>query len=376
MDWRLWMFFVALGVRFRDLAVLLKHSSPEEVEAAAGVGDDVGEAGGVNDDVIGVPEGDAGEILGEDLLDLDVVVAAGGLVGGSAGGLEEGVEVRVGVASAIGSPGREHAGGVGVVEDVGVFVGADPAKEIKLEGTFGDVSVEGAELGGAEGEVDAGVAEFGLHGLGFEAGGFVGGGLHGEAEADAVVVWVEAGGVEELDGAGGAVGVVGERSRGCGGPVAGWKESVGGLGLAAPDGGDESGLVDGEGDGLADARVAKGGVLRVDIEVVDARAGAGGGTEIGLIAEGVDHVHGEEIAFDVCGAFFHLEGGGDGVGDDLEDEVLQGGAGGAGPVGWVAIEDDVFVLHLGDEAEGAGADGMEAFAAVGTGFDDTEEAVG
>ena len=107
------------------------------------------------------------------------------------------------------------------------------------------------------------------------------------------------------------MGVLGEAGGGGGGPVAGGKEGVGGTGVVAPESGDEGGLVDGEGDGLSDAGVldagvGEGGILDVEVEVVDARAGAGVYAEVGLIAEGVDHVHGEEIAFDVGGTFFHL----------------------------------------------------------------------
>jgi len=65
-----------------------------------------------------------------------------------------------------------------------------------------------------------------------------------------------------------------------------------------------------------------------------------------------------------------------GVGNDFEADVLEGGADGVGPVGGVAVEEDFFVLELGDEAEGAGADGVNAFVAGGAGFDDAEEAVG
>jgi len=95
-----------------------------------------------------------------------------------------------------------------------------------------------------------------LHGLGFEARGLVGGGLEGEAETDAVAVGREAGGVEELEGAGDVVRVLGEVGGGGGGPVAGRQERVGGTGLVAPESGDEGRLVDGTGDGLADARIA------------------------------------------------------------------------------------------------------------------------
>ena len=99
----------------------------------------------------GVPEGDDGEVFGYDLLDFDVVCAAGGLVGGGGGWVRSCVDFGVGVVAAVAAFWGEAGGGVGVAEDVGVFVGADPAEDVELEGSFGDVGVEGAELGGAEG---------------------------------------------------------------------------------------------------------------------------------------------------------------------------------------------------------------------------------
>jgi hypothetical protein len=114
-----------------------------------------------------------------------------------------------------------------------------------------------------------------------------------------VVVGLEAGGVEECDGSGDVVGVLREIGvRGCG-PVAGRQERVSEVGVAAPESGDEGRPVDRGGDGLADARVLQGGVLDVEVYVVDACAGAGGDAEVGLVGEGVHHVHGENVALDV-----------------------------------------------------------------------------
>ena len=48
---------------------------------------------------------------------------------------------------------------------------------------------------------------------------------------------------------------------------------------------------------------------------------------------------------------------------------------GASPVVSVAFENDLFVLHLADELERTGADGMQAFVAAGAALNDAEEAV-
>ena len=48
--------------------------------------------------------------------------------------------------SAVASFRRHHGGAVGITEDVGIFVGTAPAENIDLEGAFGYIGVEGAEL--------------------------------------------------------------------------------------------------------------------------------------------------------------------------------------------------------------------------------------
>ena len=87
------------------------------------------------------------------------------------------------------------------------------------KGAVGDVGVEGAELAGADRELDASGAELLLEDLGKETGGFVGAGLHLQVKADSSAVCGITGLLEESAGAGGVVGIMGEGCRECGGPV-------------------------------------------------------------------------------------------------------------------------------------------------------------
>ena len=50
----------------------MKLSGAEEIETAAGVERQVAEACGMDDDVVGIPERERGQIIGEYLLDLEV----------------------------------------------------------------------------------------------------------------------------------------------------------------------------------------------------------------------------------------------------------------------------------------------------------------
>ena len=60
---------------------LLKLGGTEKIEAAAGIEREVRQARRVDDDVVGIPEWDRGEICREYLLDLKIVLAAHGFVG-------------------------------------------------------------------------------------------------------------------------------------------------------------------------------------------------------------------------------------------------------------------------------------------------------
>jgi len=105
----------------------VQFGGAKKIETAAGIECEVGQSRVVDDNVVGIPERNRGKIDSEDLLDLDVIVAARVVVGGCAGGFEQGVNARVGIVTAVRPAGRKRLGGVAVVEDIGIFVRADPA---------------------------------------------------------------------------------------------------------------------------------------------------------------------------------------------------------------------------------------------------------
>src|SRR6185437_4132434 len=254
--------------------------------------------------------------------------AAGLCVGaGFGGGLrEEGIDTRIEVVAAVGAAWRKAGGGVHVAEDVGVLVGADPFEDVHLERAVRDVGVEGAELRRADGERDSCGAKLLLQGDGEQAGLLVGGDLEVELKANAVRVWVKAGGVEQCAGAGGIVRVLREVGGRGGGPGAGRKQrALRELGVTAVERGDDGGAVDCERDGLSDAAVGEGGVGDVEVDVPDGRAGDLGDFYRGRVAQRVDHVRCEDVGGGVGGAFLKFERGGDGVRHDVELETGVGG---------------------------------------------------
>ena len=306
-----------------------EYGGGEEGVTAGWGGGEIGEAAIGDEDGVRVPEGKGGKVGGEDLLSLDVVGAADGLVGLGGGVVEEVVEYGVAVSATICALGGDAGGGEGVGEDVGLLVAANPAEGVELEAAAGEVLEEGGGFVGADLEIDADLGELLLECGGEEAGAFVGGGLHGEVEADAVGVGGAAGGVEKLAGAGEVVGVAGDV--GGVGPVGGGEEAEGELGAAAEQGGADEFAVNGAGDGLADARVAEGWIGGIEGEVLDDGAGCGEDGKVGFAGEDGEGVGLDGVGGDVGGAFAELEGAGDAVGDDGETEVLdEGGAGGWG----------------------------------------------
>src|SRR6202789_931637 len=145
--------------------------------------------------------------------------------------------------------------------------------------------------------------------------------------------------------------------------------------MTTPEGGDERGLVDGEGDSLPHTRIAKSWVLYVEVEIVDACAGAGGDAKIRLVAERMYHVHRQNVALNISRAFFHLERRCDCVGDHLKSDALNGGARRTRPVAGVAVENHLLALHLANKAEGSRADRMQAFISSRAPFDDAKETI-
>src|SRR5450631_3014878 len=149
-----------LVVEWSGCSLFAQRGSSEEIEVAGAGGLDVFETAVVNHDCVEVPEIDGRKIAGEDLLDFVIVFAALLLVAGLPGIVEQEIECRIQVTSAIGAMRRQAMGVVGVAEDVRVLIAALPAQGVHLEGSASDVGIEAGELKAADVESYAYLSQF------------------------------------------------------------------------------------------------------------------------------------------------------------------------------------------------------------------------
>src|SRR5438105_3135856 len=110
---------------------------------------------GVHQDIIQIPEIYVRQIAGKDPLHFSVNFFALVLVKLAAPVSDKGVNLRIGVITAVGAAGRETGGIEDIFENIRILVGADPAQRIKLEGSFGHVGIKGGELHGVDVQFDA-----------------------------------------------------------------------------------------------------------------------------------------------------------------------------------------------------------------------------
>src|SRR5208282_5365482 len=100
----------------------------------------------VHQHVIEIPQVDIGLILRQHLLNFSVQALAGVLIGLAARLVDQTINPRIGIKSAICPLGRESVGMKGILENVRIFIAADPAQRIKLESAAGDVGKKSSEL--------------------------------------------------------------------------------------------------------------------------------------------------------------------------------------------------------------------------------------
>src|SRR5215469_13358651 len=113
----------------------------------------------MHQNVVKIPQVNIGQVLGEDLLDLGIVVFAGVLVRFDSRPVNQGVDARVVVVLAV-CPVGNNAGGVkGVFEEVGIFICAQPAQRIHLKFAMGDVGQKGGRFVAADIERDSNVTQ-------------------------------------------------------------------------------------------------------------------------------------------------------------------------------------------------------------------------
>src|SRR5712691_8640185 len=147
--------------------------------------------------VVEIPEINVGQVLRQDLLDFCVKLLSGVLVKLAASLVNQCIYARIGIVAAIGTVRRKLGGMKCVLEDVRVFVAADPAQGIKLVRAAGHVGKEGGEFKCTDVERNAYVAQLLLQDGCDQTRGFLGGSLHDQVKSD-VVDWAIAGGIENL----------------------------------------------------------------------------------------------------------------------------------------------------------------------------------
>lgn len=124
----------------------VQRSCSQVVEIACAAGVYTLDPASVNDFVIRIPERNAGEIFGEDLLDSDVIFAPRNMIFFYRSIPQELIDAGIRIVTAISSLRRKAAGAVGIAKDVGVFIAANPTQGVDLKCSSGYVRVEGPKF--------------------------------------------------------------------------------------------------------------------------------------------------------------------------------------------------------------------------------------
>src|SRR6187402_628066 len=326
----------------------------------------------MDDHVIQIPKIYAGFLLGEDALQLQVNYAAFRLVGLGLSLRDERVDLRVGEAATVGPLRRKAVRGVSIAVDVRIFIRADPAQGVDLEGTLGDVGVEGAKFVRAKLKINTNVAKLLLHDDGEQACRVIGGSLQSEMKPRAFAVGFVASSFQKSACARRVV-TVGEDLVRCGTcPVAFGEHAVSKAGLVAEECVNDRGTVYGEGDSLTHTRVTQDRVQRVEVEVVEDGAGKRLHADVRILPHRVDGVERERIGNNVGGAFLYLQRSCDGVRDNFNADMRH--MRWRAPVVVVAVEKNFFIDYLRDVAKWSRAYQRCIFTCAL--FHDTEEAIG
>src|ERR1700678_4314736 len=147
--------------------------------------------------VVEVPKINIRLVLRQDFLHFSVESLANILIGLVAGIIDAGIEVWIGIESAIRALGRESVGVKGILKNVGVFISANPAQGIKLKSATCDVGKKSSKLKGANIERDANVPQLLLQDRRQKAGRLFRGCLHRQVKTQAVASGIP-GGVQQL----------------------------------------------------------------------------------------------------------------------------------------------------------------------------------
>src|SRR5258708_14277240 len=140
----------------------------------------------VHEHVIEVPQVYIWDIFGEDFLNFGVELLADILIGRASRLVDQTIDLRIGIETAVCAFGRESVGVKGVFKNIRVFVPADPAQRIKLESAARDIRKKCSELEGANVDRNTHIPQLLLQHRGQQPGGLFGGCLHRQVKANAV----------------------------------------------------------------------------------------------------------------------------------------------------------------------------------------------
>src|SRR5580692_4604822 len=141
-------------------------------------------------DVFDVPQIDVGQVVGENALDLRVDLFARVLVNFPASLIDQRIDTRVGVISAIGAVRRELGRMKNILENVRVFITSNPSQRVQLIGTARDIGKESGKFESANVEDNANIAQLLLDYCSHQPRTLFSRSFHAEMQAHAVYRWV------------------------------------------------------------------------------------------------------------------------------------------------------------------------------------------
>src|ERR1700694_2130890 len=186
--WKLGTGNCLLGTDFRRL---------EKVIISRRIQADVPHPPRVHENVVEVPQVYIRHILRQHFLNLSVELPADILIGLAARLVNQTIDPRIGIETAVRAFGRESVGVKRVLKNIRIFIPADPTQRIKLESAASDIRKKSSKLERANVERNAHIPQLLLEHRRQQSRGFLGGRLHRQVKADAVTSPI-AGGVAHL----------------------------------------------------------------------------------------------------------------------------------------------------------------------------------
>src|SRR6202158_4875001 len=307
----------------------------------------------MHDHVVKKPEVDVGKVGGQDHLDVGINSLAPAGIGLRTPFFDKRVNPRIHIEAAVGAMGRKFVGVEHVLEDVWVFVAADPTQRIHLICAADDVYHERRRLKRADVEHDPHASQLLLEHGHHQARRLLRRCFHYEVKAHAVYGRVSSG--------------IEYPARSCGiefifrhvaliRPTLWREDAVGGASEKPPQIMDHGPAINGVGERLPDVYVTQDRIAQVECEVAEHGSRGPLHLKVRLLLEREHHVGSQRVAGDVGAAFAKFESARGGIGHD--HEAYAGHMRFIAPVVLIAFDDDFLVLLSADEAKGTRAHRM------------------